>query len=210
VQRVAVTDLSLEDLQADSLESGRFVVRDAVVRNALRAHVSQFDGNVKKAMELPPRVSPDGQVIRKVRLTTKRQIDGLLAVHNGLTDPESKHHVAIYQSVDGTYIPEIVSLLEAARRIAKRQPIVARTNDVGNRLVMSLSKGDMVSLNDKRAKFWTVREIKSNGQITLVPHVEARPTKQAVVFKPTISGLMALSPTKVAVDPIGRVRPAGD
>lgn len=210
VQRVAVADLSLEDLQADDLETGRFVVRDKAVRDVLRTHVSQFVGNMKKAMEVPPRLGPNGPVIRKVRLATKRQINGLLAVHNGLTDPESKHHVAIYRSADGSYTPEIVSLVDAARRIAKRQLIVARTNDAGSPLVMSLAKGDTLSLSDGRSRYWIVREIKSNGQITLVPHVEARPTKQAVAFKPTISGLMALGPTKISVDPIGRIRPAGD
>lgn len=210
VQRVAVTDLSTADLQADDLESGKFVIRDPIVREVLRKHVTHFGGDIKSAMASAPKLDPNGPIIQKVRLISKRQIDGLEAMHNGLSDPESKHHIAIYQSADGAYEAKVVSLFDAARRIASRQPIVARTNESGSAMVMSLAKGDVISFNDERSPYWVVRELKSNGQITLVPHTEARPTKQAVSYKPTASGLMALQPKKFAIDPIGRIRPAGD
>lgn len=210
VQRTPIESLTKADLDADDLASGKYVVRDPGIRRVLRAHVAHHGGDIKKAMADPPRLGPDGPVIRKVRLVSKRQVSGLSAIHNGFVDNEAKHHLAIYRSASGAHSYEIVSLLEAARRIARREPILRKTNDTGDRLVMSLAKGDMVTIDDDRAPYWTVREIMSNGQVTLVPHTDARPTRQAVAFMPTARGLMSRNAVKLSVDPIGRIRRAYD
>jgi CRISPR-associated endonuclease Csn1 len=130
------------------------------------------------------------------------------SAQGGLVDPESKHHVAIYRTPDGGFRSRIVSLWEAAERLSARAPIVEKEIEGGS-LVMSLSKGDTVRLDDPRAPYWIVKKIKSNGQITLAPHTVARPTDQEL-FSPALRGFMKLNPRKVSVDPIGRVRPAND
>ncbi len=210
VERTPIIDLTAADLAGDDLSKHKTLIRDGGARKILRRHASEHGGALKEAMASPPRVSPNGPPINKVRLVRKRQIKGLLRAHNGLMDPESKHHLAIYRTSEGTVQHEIVSLLTAARRIKKGLPLVAKTSGTGGRLVMSLAKGDILKLTDPRSAYWVVREIKTSGQVTLVPHHEARPTKQGVHFMPTASGLLALKPTKVSVDPIGRVRPAND
>ncbi len=210
VNRTPITELSIEDIRADDIALSKNVIRDPGIRRILREHVSTFGGDLKKAFATPPLISASGPFIQKVRVLSKRQIDGLVSTHNGLSDPEAKHHVAVFRMPDGTYKPEIVSLFEARKRIARKTSLVSGPNGDGSVFIMSLSKGDMLVLNDPRAQYWVVRELKSNGQITLVPHTEARPTKQALAFKPTVPGLMKLSPRKVSVDPIGRVCPAND
>lgn len=210
VSRVPITELSLNDIEADDVTVSRYVVRDPAIRRALREHVAAFDGDLKKALSNAPSLGPEGPKIHKVRVISKRQIEGMRYAHNGLVDPEAKHHVAIFRRLDGSHLSEIVSVFDAAKRISARMPLFSRRSEVGATFVMSLAKGDIVTLSDERANHWVVREIKSNGQITLVPHYDARPTKQAVAFKPTVAGLMKLGPRKVSVDPIGRIRPAKD
>ncbi len=210
VERTPIIDLTTADLAGDDLSKCKTLIRDRGVRKALRQHLDKHGGALKEAMATPPTVSPDGPPIRKVRLLKKRQLKGLVYAHNGLMDPEAKHHLAIYRTPDGRVHYEIVSLLEAARRVSKRLPLVNKTSETGGRFVMTLSKGDMLKLNDPRSAYWVVREIMSNGQITLVPHFEARATKQGLKYQPTTPGLLALNPTKISVDPIGRIRPAND
>jgi CRISPR-associated endonuclease Csn1 len=210
VNRVPVSALSIADIKAESLESARYVIGDHAVRAALLHQLLKYDGDLKKAMAAPLSLTEGGSIIQKVRIISKRQVSGLSRAHNGFVDPEAKHHVAIYRSAEGQMEYEIVSLFEALRRSAARREVVFRRDGKGRVLEMSFSKGDMLTLSDSRAKFWVVREIKSNGQLTIAPHTEARPTKQALVFKPTIAGLLKLKPKKIQVDPIGRVRAAGD
>lgn len=210
VNRTPIGDLTLDDVMADSLETAKFMIRDAAIRQCLREHLAAFQGDIKKAMANPPRLGGGGPHVRKVRLLSKRQIDGLACLQGGFADPDAKHHIAVYRSDTGAYRGEIVSLLEAATRVAKKLPVVDRRPRDGSKFIMTLSKGDTVAINDPRSVTWVVRELKSNGQITLVPSTEARPTKQATAFKPTTPGFMKLSPKKLSVDPIGRVRPAND
>lgn len=209
VERVKVSELTLADLAADDLQSSEYIIVDKAIREALRRHVDSFGGDIKKAMATTPTFGPGGPPIRKVRLRKKQQMKLLTPMHNGVTDPESKHHVAIYLSSGGKYEYQVVSLFEAAQRISKRSPVVSPRTESGAQLVMSLSKGDTLTLDDPRARFWVVREVKSNGQLALVPHTDARPTKQAKMFSPTVPGLLKLSAVKLSIDPIGRIRRAG-
>lgn len=210
VERTPIVDLTAADLAGEDLSKHKTLIRDETVRNILRRHLDDHGGELKDAMAAPPTVSPDGPPIRKVRLVRKRQLKGLIYAHNGLMDPEAKHHLAIYREPDGGVQYEIVSLLEAARRVSKRLPLVTKTSEAGGRLIMTLSKGDMLKLDYPGSVYWVVREIKATGRVTLVPHFEARATKKGMSYEPTAPGLLAFNPTKVSVDPIGRVRPAND
>ena len=210
VERTPIIDLTSADLAGENLSKDKTVIRDEGAREILRRHVNDHGGELKNAMATPPTISPDGPPIRKVRLLKKRQLKGMVYAHNGLMDPESKHHLAIYRTPDGAVHYEIVSLLEAARRVSKRLPLVSRTSETGGRFVMTLSKGDMLKFDYPGSAYWVVREIMSNGQVSLVPHFEARPTKQGIKYQPTAPGLLAKNPVKISVDPIGRVRPAND
>ncbi|MCC7395152.1 MAG: hypothetical protein IT553_09925 [Sphingomonadaceae bacterium] len=210
VERTPIVDLSVADIDGEDLAKDSTRVRDPAVRRTLRRRLAEVEGDLKKAMSEPLILDGGSSVVQKVRLERKRQLEGMRRVHNGLSDPENKHHVAIYKRADGTYRGSAVSMFDVAKRITQRLPTIDKSPADGSSFIMSLSKGDVLELPDPRAQYWVVRELKSNGQVTLVPHIEARPTKQAVNYKPTVGGLMRLNPRKVAVDPIGRVRPAND
>lgn len=207
VQRAPINSLDREDIDAADISKSKFMIRDDGAAAAIRAQIERHGGDLKKALALPVPVGATApSSMKRVRLVLKRRIDGMQEAHNGFVDPESKHHMAFYD--DGTASP--VTLFEAFQRKARKEPVVRRAGPSGARLLMTLCKGDCLSVNDPRAPYWIVRELKANGQITLVPHIEARPTKQAINFMPTAGGLTKLTPKKYNIDPIGRVRPARD
>lgn len=206
VQRTPIEALGQKDIDAEDLNSAQYVIRDAGARRAIKDQITRFDGDLKKALAEPVPLGKDNKTMMKnVRVSTKRQLKGLVRLQGGLMDPNAKHHVAIYSN--GAVI---VSLYEAARRLATRKTVFEREGPDGAKLVFTLTKGDSIQIDDPRASFWIVREVNANGQIALVPHIEARPTKEGVSYKPTADGLMKRQPQKVSVDPIGRVRPARD
>ena len=73
---------------------------------------------------------------------------------------------------------------------------------------MSLAKGDAVQVPDgEKRGLWVVTGAWADGRAILCRIEDA---VGATVWRPAISTLTALAAEKLAVDPIGRVRPAGD
>ena len=189
-------------------------IRDDEVGRIVRDWVEKHGGNPKKAFQGSyPTLGDGGPEIRKVRLLVKQQIKLMAPVNSaikGYADLDGNHHIAIYRSLTGEIIPKVVSLQDASQRLAKREPIVERERSDGAEFIMSLSKGDSLESKDNKnkTKIRIVKEIKSNGQVKVVDHDDAKGTTCKYPMITTL--LVREGARKVSVDPIGRVRPAND
>jgi CRISPR-associated endonuclease Csn1 len=94
--------------------------------------------------------------------------------------------------------------LEAARRLARREPVVRRTRDDGAKFVMSLAAGDAVQFP---AGVKIVQGVWAAGVIVTLAHNDAAGTS---VWRPSPGTLVTNGAKKISIDPIGRIRAAGD
>jgi CRISPR-associated endonuclease Csn1 len=193
---------------------------DAHVRERVRAWVAANGGDPEKAFANGyPTVSEGGVPIRKVRIKVKKQQSLMARLKNGYADKDLIHHLAIYKTSTGKYRAEAVKLFDAAARMRDGRSSVDSKNP---EFVMSLGKGDQlfITVDGKRA-IWVVTGIESDGRAALSLSTDARPTEAKIalaagfdgpktIFRPRLGGLIRANPQKVAVDPIGRIRPARD
>ena len=187
-------------------------IRDARVRRILNEWVESRGGDPKKAFPPYPRLSSNGPEIRKVRLLIKRQPDVVAPVSTGYADLGSNHHIAIYRRPNGKADFEVVSLLEAARRVCRYEPLVRRDRGDGAQFVMSLAPGDMVRFAKspgERRRIWRVQKIATKGQISLLDHTDCSRDEWSL-FEPMVGGLISRKAEKISVDPVGRIRRAND
>jgi len=215
--RLFVTRKPVERLSKSELDQ----IVDDHVRDVVKHWVDTHGGDPKKAFVAYPRVTESGPEIRKVRLHSKQQLSLMAPVSTGYADLGQNHHIAIYRRPDGKTDFEVVSLFEAARRQAAREPVVQRSRD-GADFVMSLSAGDALEFPEGEKKgIWIVQGAWANSQVVLVRHIDARPSTKKEAdrlsmdgvreeFLPTASGLLQRKARKLSVDPIGRIRPAND
>jgi CRISPR-associated endonuclease Csn1 len=183
-------------------------IRDRRIREIVVETVAARGGDPKKAFPPYPRVSPDGPSIRKVRILSKHQLNLMAPISTGFADLGSNHHIAIYRETSGGVIFEVVSLFEAARRLAKRETIIRRSLGGGEKFVMSLSPGDLIALpKNQKTDVWVVTGFWSNGQIVLEHSTDA---SHATTTRPKAASLLAAGAQKLSVDPIGRIRMAND
>jgi CRISPR-associated endonuclease Csn1 len=209
-ERIELASLTMADIENDSLEGKGYFIIDQKTRERLRERVKSAGGDLKAAWAQPLFQGDGGTQIKKVKCLKGRQKSTLRGVHNGWVDPEAKHHLSIVQYPDGAIEGRIATLFDVARRVSRKEPIVERSLPKNGNVLFTLHKGDTVALSHSGHTYWAVRELKTNGQLTLVPVEEARPTKQAKNYKPTAPSFVKLGARKVSIDPIGRVRPAND
>ncbi|MBL8574216.1 MAG: type II CRISPR RNA-guided endonuclease Cas9 [Hyphomicrobiaceae bacterium] len=181
---------------------------DSLIRDKVRAWVEARGGDPKKAFIRGfPTVSEGGPPIRKVRVRVKQQQKLMAKLKNGYADLGNNHHVVAFQSPDGSIETEIVSLFEAADRLRRRQPVISRQRD-GVRFLMSLAQGDALLFPEGKNKgLWIVQGIWAPGRIVLWRTEDATGTS---VFRPTVTSIVKSGARKVSIDPVGRVRQAGD
>ena len=135
-------------------------------------------------------------------------MDLMASVSTGHADLGNNHHIAIYSLPDNTVDYEVVSLLEASRRIGRRQPVVCRDRGDGAKFVMSLSPGDSLQFaKNGEEKIRIVKGVWTSGQVVMVDHDDATGTSE---FRPKATAIVKGGGRKVSVDPAGRVRPAND
>jgi CRISPR-associated endonuclease Csn1 len=183
-------------------------IRDDHIRSVMKAWLEDKGGDPKKInWSNYPRVTEGGPKIKSVRLLIKQQIALMAPVSTGFADLGSNHHIAVYKRPDGKTEFEVVSLFEASRRLAKREPVVKRGRD-GSTFVMSLAQGDCVQFDNKsKAGTFVVVGIWSSGQVVLKSGTDS--TGETTI-RPNPSSMLKDGAKKVSVDPIGRVRPAND
>ncbi len=183
-------------------------IRDVRIREVVRDWVDDRGGDPKKAFPPFPMVGANGPEIRKVRLLVRQQIGLMAPVATGYADLGGNHHVAIFRLPDGKVVREVVSLFEAACRLARRQPVVRRQRDDGAVFLMSLAPGDTIRFPDgEHAGLWVVTGVWAAGPIVLERIDDAA---HATTYRPRVSSIQAANVQKVSVDPIGRIRRAGD
>jgi CRISPR-associated endonuclease Csn1 len=206
--RLFVRRKPLASLTKDELND----IVDPRVRSIVNAWVAARGGDPKKAFATFPRLGNDGPLIRKARLRVKQQLALMAPVSTGYADMGNNHHIAIYRLPNGKADFDVVSLFEASRRLARREPIVRRRRDDGANFVMSLSIGDTLRFAKNAGQqptMWRVQKIASKGQISLLDLADASP-KEPSLFEPMVGGVVSRNAVKLSVDPIGRVRPAND
>lgn len=196
--------------KVESLSKGEYeTIRDPKVRSIMLDWLAERGGEPKKLdWSVYPRVSPDGPEIKAVRLLVRQQLVLMAPVSTGFADLGSNHHVAIFTRPDGKAEIEIVSLFEAARRLARREPVIQRERE-GASFVMSLAAGDTVEFprGHEQAGLKIVQGVWASGVVVLLNHTDA--TGQSV-WRPAASTFPRVGVRKVSVDPIGRIRSAND
>ena len=202
-----VTRKSLEELTSRNFQDGDGKIRDRKLRERLGSLVDYHGGTAKKVFgpSRYPSRGRDGVAIRSVRILKKRQSDLMKKATTGYAELGENHHMAIWRRRDGTIGFELVSLAKAAMRKATREPIIERNHPDAERFLMSLSKRDALRV---RGSIYIVESIWSGGQVVLVEHNDAREKPKRT--RPTPSSLIAQGAQKISVDPIGRIRLAGD
>lgn len=204
VYRQFVTRKKVDVLTKGEIED----IRDPRVGKTVRDWVVAHGGDPKKAFAEHPSVGADGASIRKVRLLIKQQMSLMAPISTGYADLGANHHVAIFRAPNGKSAFEVVSLFEAARRLARREPVVSRKSDGDAEFAMSLTPGDAIEWPDGEKKgIRIVQGVWASGVIVTLDHSDA---KGDSVWRPNPGSLLKANARKVSIDPIGRVRPARD
>lgn len=162
--------------------------------------------------------------IRRVRLLKKEDPSGLITVRHGKDKQHvkyyaagSNHHVDIYETADGKWHGEGVSVYDANQQ--DHRPVWRDRND-GARLVMRLHKGDLVEVEHEGIrKVMRVYQLEvSNNRVRLAGHTEAgalqkRHSDADDPFRWFLAGYGALQKggaRRVRVDALGRVHAVED
>jgi CRISPR-associated endonuclease Csn1 len=204
IYRQFVTRKKVEALTKGELDD----IRDSRVKGIVKDWVAAKGGDPKKAFPPFPPLGEEGPEIRKVRLVSKQQLRLMAELPNGYADLGSNHHIAIYRLPDGKAEFEVVSLFEAAGRLARREPVVRRTHPSGATFAMSLSPGDALRIPEgSRKGIWIVTGAWASGQVVLELATDAN---HDTIIRPMSGPLLRDKAEKVSIDPIGRVRMAND
>jgi CRISPR-associated endonuclease Csn1 len=208
---------------------------DPEVRRAVAEKFASLDGDLTRCEftnDWPELLAANGRVI-PIRKTRIRKVLNVSAIgsgnHQRFVKPSSNHHVEIFANLDkhGKEIDWegiVVSLLDAAERKRKGEPVVARTYPGSDEyaFMFSLMGGDTVELHQNcdhsrgncAPLLYKLRTIAVNGQFSFVRINDARLKEDIKKAKewwsPTCKGLRKLDCRKVVVDLLGRVHPAND
>lgn len=220
VRRKPVTDIT------NTKHLGK--VRDTTIRAILEEHLRTQGIDPGTAGKLPgdafkgdnvPRM-PSGVPIKRVRMLeeseTFRRVSDRRAFH--YVKPGNNHHICYFTSTDGKgerWVAAVVTMWDVARRARNSEPIVLRTNEHGDRFVMSLAIGEMFEIDDPDGQrlLCVVRKIDQRSKrMNYKLHTDARPSgdinKDNLYLSP--SKMQQLNGRKVTVDTIGRLRTAND
>lgn len=202
---------NLRNSDAERLNGFRIMdIVDSRVRDLVRTWIGNHGGDPRTAFTNGyPMHGNGGPEIRKVRLHVKRQVDLMARATTGYAELGNNHHIAIYRLPNGKVEFEVVSLLEASRRLRKGKSVVDRRGGDQVEFMMSLSINDALvftSVDDN--VIWIVKKISSNGQVYLRLHTDAN--KAGKFWAPSVRTFTAKGAKKISVDPIGRIRPAND
>jgi CRISPR-associated endonuclease Csn1 len=154
--------------------------------------------------------APQGPVIRRVRMHTRRK-EGVMRVHaakniHAELGPGTNDHIAIYR--DGDQVRFLVATRrEALLRVRNGQPAVLPEHPDGGRLVMALRAGDVLCKGPAGAEeFIGIHKFSAKGQIFF--RLLNKLPRDQYAGSAMVATLARDGWTKVAVDPIGRWRPA--
>ena len=189
-------------------------IRDDRIREIIEEYIKNNGaGSLKKVEEigyprLPSQKDRHEPEIRKVRILEKAQPKTMMEAASSWVKTGNTHHISIYRLPNGKGVYEVVSLLEARKRLASKQPIVNKTHpEHGGELIMSLSKGDLVFFpeGEKDEHYFKFLTCSQEGQMFFAKHNDAK-DRRSVSKMP--SSLIEANAQKLSIDPIGRIRKA--
>ncbi|MCX7804816.1 MAG: type II CRISPR RNA-guided endonuclease Cas9 [Planctomycetota bacterium] len=224
-------------------ENGRFVhVRKPLARLSESEVSDIVDPAIRKIVEdclkgrkpgdafkdpasLPFMTAGDGRKIpvKKVRIRKTVSVEKIgEGPGERFVKPGGNHHMAIYEK-GGKWFGEVVSMLEAYRRLRSGEPVVRRDRGDGSKFVFSICPGDTIRLreNDRFSLFRvpciTVNE-KGYVQLEIKRINDARPSSEVRSSKGwcigrtfiSVGKLQDMEGRKVILSSIGEVRIAND
>lgn len=229
VLRKPVANLSLNEVD---------LIRDPQVKAVIVERLAQFGvtpgrrkrGEGKSGDKIPKeawneplllcrkgfRKSSRPSVIKKVRLVRREGTIQPIRGGTAWVKPGNTHHIAIFElpAKDGKKRKRdmvAVSMMEAAQRARRKEPLVCRTHPTipEAKFLFSLSWGETVWANIRgREDLYVFKTAASTqGQIYFTSHVDARRSANAEKF---VVKANTLDGVKVLVDPLGRLRNAKD
>lgn len=215
-------------LDGNFKESAIKEIRDARVRELVKARLDEAGGDMKRAFGDPinPLRHADGVTpIRSVRIKARVSRETVVPVrnHDGAEYKFFKygnnHHVEIIEHKDtGRRQGIFVTTMEAARRariaklpVVQRQPPWTdggKTYGEGWSFVMSLCINDLVGIEDgNKNRVMRVQKLAaSNGNVILRDHIDARTEQDSQYSK----SAAALRCKKFQIDPLGNISFAHD
>jgi hypothetical protein len=198
-------------------------IRDPKIREIVTARLREFGiepgrggGKIPTEAWKQELQMPSGVPIRKVRLVIPSE--SLVPIRGGsvYVQPGNTHHVCLFELQGNNGKPKrdavFVSMLEAARRIKNKEPLIQRTHPEHPqaKYLFSLSGNEMVLLEH-------------NGTTGLYRFETAASTSKQMWFRHHAAGgkssdklgVISKMPNtlvarKVTVDPLGRIRWAND
>ena len=187
-------------------------IRDERIKEIIKTFIRD-GGSLKKAPEegyprLPSQKGRYEPEIRKVRILEKAQPKTMMEAASSWVKTGSTHHISVYRLSNGKGAYEVVSLLEARKRLARKQPIINKTHpEHGGELVMSLSKGDLVYFpeGEKGEHYFKFLTCSQEGQMYFAKHNDAK-DHRSVSKMP--SSLIESRAEKLSIDPVGRITKA--
>lgn len=197
-------------------------IRDPAVRKIVEERLKNHGIESASTKSIPVAVwkvplrmpGTNGPVIKRVKLI--RRDKTIIPIRSGraCVKTGSNHHVCIFEFDErGRKKREAVwvSMIEAARRVREREPLIQREHPMRKdaTFLMSLAPGEMVLGTFKGHERLCVFQTgaSTQGQLYFAEHTDARKSGDREKFAVTASTLAA---RKVTVDPLGRIRWAND
>lgn len=230
VKRKPVTDLTTNEIELIRDPAIRKIVADAVagagVSTGRKKRGAEKDadsaGKIKAA--LADLKMPSGVPIRRVRIVKPEQTIQPIRLKQAhaagdptqiaYVKPGSTHHLCLFEWEENGEKKRdaiFVTMLEATQRLREGKPIIQRVHPERPqaRFVMSLSGSEMVLADwQGQQKLLTYKTAASTqGQIYFCEHTDAR---RSSGYKKFACNCNTLDARKVTVDPLGRIRWAGD
>ena len=202
--------------------------RDPAIRELLKRHLRARGVDCEKGGQIPrdafkgdntPRM-PSGVPIRRVRMLEESETFRRVSARRAdqYVKPGKNHHIvyrAVGEGPKEKWVGEVVTMWDAALRARTGLPIVDRSDRDTGRFIMSLSIGEMFEIDgsDGQRLLCTVRKIDQRSKrLNYKAHTDARPAteinKDNLYLSPT--KMQERNARKVTVDPLGRIRRAGD
>jgi len=206
-------------------------IADSAVRKAVLAKLDELGGKPDKAFADPKNhpalKTKDGRrvPIHKVRIRVSEKPVSIGKGHRErrvLTG--SNHHVEIFEVKDergrAKWDGEIVTTLEALRRLRAGEPVVRRDHGPDKRFLFSLCGGDIIEIDEESGSrgLYRIRGISAATaggiELAFVRINDARKKKDIIAAgdwrRPLLEPVRKLNCRKVVVTPLGEVRRAND
>ena len=150
------------------------------------------------------------RIVRKVKVLVNRDEKLMKPVTTGYVEVGNNHHMEIFKNSQNEVRYRVVSLLEAAKRVHRKQVVVNR-DLAGFEFVNSLAINESIQIElGERRGLWIVTQVRNNGQLVLVDNNAAGSADVKLAWRPNPRTLVKNGYKKISIDPIGNIRAAND